>query len=119
MRAQSEVDQDLKQLLMLDSRLLPISKIVGEVLWRSRPPGFEGLARIICGQQISVHSANAIWQRLAERHGTRFAQAIPIFFLSGIWLYVKPPRRLLIVNTHSRRLNCQIWLACWLYKSKA
>jgi DNA-3-methyladenine glycosylase II len=30
---------------------------------RRRPPGFEGLARIIVGQQVSVASANAIWER--------------------------------------------------------
>jgi DNA-3-methyladenine glycosylase II len=30
---------------------------------RLRPAGFEGLARIIVGQQLSVASANAIWNR--------------------------------------------------------
>jgi DNA-3-methyladenine glycosylase II len=30
---------------------------------RRREPGFEGLARIIVGQQVSVASANAIWDR--------------------------------------------------------
>jgi len=30
---------------------------------RRRPPGFPGLARIIVGQQVSVASANAIWER--------------------------------------------------------
>jgi DNA-3-methyladenine glycosylase II len=30
---------------------------------RLRPAGFEGLARIIVGQQVSVASANAIWSR--------------------------------------------------------
>jgi DNA-3-methyladenine glycosylase II len=33
---------------------------------RRRPAGFEGLARIIVGQQVSVASANAIWTRTAE-----------------------------------------------------
>jgi DNA-3-methyladenine glycosylase II len=32
---------------------------------RRRPPGFEGLARIIVGQQLSVASASAIWERTA------------------------------------------------------
>lgn len=32
---------------------------------RRRPAGFEGLARIVVGQQLSVASAGAIWQRTA------------------------------------------------------
>jgi DNA-3-methyladenine glycosylase II len=32
---------------------------------RRRPAGFEGLARIVVGQQVSVASANAIWTRTA------------------------------------------------------
>ena len=34
---------------------------------RKREPGFEGLARIITGQQLSTASAGAIWARLAAR----------------------------------------------------
>jgi DNA-3-methyladenine glycosylase II len=37
----------------------------GDPPLRRRPPGFEGLARIIVGQQVSVASANAIWARTA------------------------------------------------------
>ena len=33
---------------------------------RRRPAGFEGLARVIVGQQLSVASAAAIWARTAE-----------------------------------------------------
>jgi DNA-3-methyladenine glycosylase II len=33
---------------------------------RRRPAGFEGLARVIVGQQVSVASAAAIWTRTAE-----------------------------------------------------
>jgi DNA-3-methyladenine glycosylase II len=33
---------------------------------RRRPAGFEGLARVIVGQQLSVASAAAIWTRTAE-----------------------------------------------------
>lgn len=32
---------------------------------RRHPPGFEGLARIIVGQQLSIASAQAIWTRVA------------------------------------------------------
>jgi DNA-3-methyladenine glycosylase II len=38
----------------------------GDPPLRRRPAGFEGLARIIVGQQLSVASASAIWTRTAE-----------------------------------------------------
>lgn len=38
---------------------------VGDPPLRRRPGGFEGLARIIVGQQVSVASAEAIWSRVA------------------------------------------------------
>jgi DNA-3-methyladenine glycosylase II len=37
----------------------------GDPPLRRRPPGFEGLARIVVGQQLSVASAAAIWTRTA------------------------------------------------------
>jgi DNA-3-methyladenine glycosylase II len=59
----------LRALLRLDPRLVPVNKIAGVFPPRSVTPGFAGLARIICGQQLSVASANAIWTRLQERSG--------------------------------------------------
>jgi len=41
-------------------------EIAGEPPLRRRTGGFEGLARAIVGQQLSVASANAIWTRLEE-----------------------------------------------------
>jgi DNA-3-methyladenine glycosylase II len=38
----------------------------GDPPLRLRPAGFEGLARIIVGQQLSVASATAIWDRTAQ-----------------------------------------------------
>lgn len=38
----------------------------GDPPLRRREPGFEGLARIIVGQQVSVASANAIWERTCK-----------------------------------------------------
>jgi DNA-3-methyladenine glycosylase II len=38
----------------------------GDPPLRRRKPGFEGLARIIVGQQLSVASANAIWVRFEK-----------------------------------------------------
>jgi DNA-3-methyladenine glycosylase II len=40
-----------------------IHTATGDPPLRRRPPGFEGLGRIIIGQQVSVASANAIWAR--------------------------------------------------------
>lgn len=37
--------------------------LAGDPPLRLREPGLEGLARIIVGQQVSVASANAIWER--------------------------------------------------------
>jgi DNA-3-methyladenine glycosylase II len=41
-------------------------KAAGDPPLRRRPAGFEGLARIIVGQQLSVASAAAIWERTAR-----------------------------------------------------
>lgn len=54
----------LHSLLQLDPRLSKVHNIAGPFSPRIRAPGFAGLARIICGQQLSVASANAIWGRL-------------------------------------------------------
>jgi DNA-3-methyladenine glycosylase II len=43
-----------------------VNDIAGHPPLRRRPAGFEGLARIIVGQQVSVASATAIWTRTAE-----------------------------------------------------
>jgi DNA-3-methyladenine glycosylase II len=40
-----------------------VHDVVGLPPMRLREPGFEGLARIIVGQQVSVASADAIWSR--------------------------------------------------------
>jgi DNA-3-methyladenine glycosylase II len=37
--------------------------------WRTRPRGFPGLLRTICGQQISNQAAGAIWTRLSALPG--------------------------------------------------
>jgi len=59
-----DVDHGLKQLLAIDPRLLPIAEVSGPLPLRLREPGFEGLARIVISQQVSVASAAAIWDRL-------------------------------------------------------
>jgi len=52
-----------------DPRLLPMLEAVGEVLPRVNPKGFAGMAKVICGQQISVQSAAAIWGRFSVLPG--------------------------------------------------
>lgn len=59
----------LHSLLQLDPRLSRVHEIAGPFSPRIRAPGFAGLARIICGQQLSVASANAIWGRLEALPG--------------------------------------------------
>jgi DNA-3-methyladenine glycosylase II len=75
LRTQRQVTRDLQRLLALDSRLLAVHRVAGSVRPRTRPAGFQGLARIICGQQLSVRSADAIWARLVDRGGAQSAQA--------------------------------------------
>jgi DNA-3-methyladenine glycosylase II len=42
-----------------------VHEVAGAPPLRRRPAGFEGLARIVVGQQLSVASASAIWERTA------------------------------------------------------
>jgi DNA-3-methyladenine glycosylase II len=42
-----------------------VHDLAGHPPLRRRPAGFEGLARIVVGQQVSVASASAIWERTA------------------------------------------------------
>ena len=54
----------LEGLAARDERLAIAIARAGEVTLRQSPRGFEGIARIVCGQQLSVASARAIWGRL-------------------------------------------------------
>ncbi|MDQ0314666.1 DNA-3-methyladenine glycosylase family protein [Amorphus orientalis] len=63
----ADVARGLEALVALDGRLKEIRSVAGEVPLRLRAPGFEGLARIVVSQQLSVASAASIWARLAER----------------------------------------------------
>lgn len=46
-----------------------IEERAGPLPWRSRPRGFSGILRTICGQQISNQAAGAIWRRLSALPG--------------------------------------------------
>lgn len=52
-----------------DPRLAPVIEKAGEVRLRTAPQGFAGLAQIVCGQQLSVASARAIWSRFEALPG--------------------------------------------------
>ena len=52
-------------LVAQDPRLAPVLEKAGMPALRRRPAGFEGLCRIVCGQQLSTASAAAIWGRVA------------------------------------------------------
>jgi DNA-3-methyladenine glycosylase II len=62
---QSVLDAAIRELVKRDPRLAPVMEKAGMPALRQRAPGFEGLAQIVCGQQLSVASASAIWSRLA------------------------------------------------------
>jgi len=53
-----------------------VYKATGVPPLRRREPGFEGLARIVIGQQVSVASAKAIWGRCVEGIAPMSAQRV-------------------------------------------
>jgi len=59
-----DMREGLAYLAEVDPRLVAVQAVAGPVAIRYRPPGFEGLARIVVAQQLSVASAGAIWGRL-------------------------------------------------------
>ena len=64
---QSDADlvAGMTALVAQDPRLVAVLEKAGMPALRRRPAGFEGLCRIVCGQQLSTASAAAIWGRVA------------------------------------------------------
>ena len=64
------VDDDIREGIRVMRRkchvIRQMHKLAGDPPLRRREAGFEGLARIIVSQQLSVASANAIWTRFAD-----------------------------------------------------
>ena len=56
-------------LVAQDPRFAVVEIAAGPLAWRTRAPGFPGLLRAICGQQISNQAAAAIWKRLSALPG--------------------------------------------------
>lgn len=65
-----ETVADLRAGTVALRRLCPVMRrvhdVVGDPPLRRYVPGFEGLARIVVGQQLSIASAAAIWKRTAD-----------------------------------------------------
>jgi DNA-3-methyladenine glycosylase II len=61
--------RQLRALLRRNAELRPVAKQAGSFEIRLTPAGFSGLARVICGQQLSVASARAIWGRFETLPG--------------------------------------------------
>jgi DNA-3-methyladenine glycosylase II len=74
--SEADIAEGLDYLARRDRRLRKVIRVAGPVPLRRRPGGFEGLARIIVGQQLSVASAEAIWGRLIAAFPGCGAEAI-------------------------------------------
>jgi len=68
-RSPRDLDDDRAALFAREPRFAAIEERAGPLPWRTRPRGFAGLLRTICGQQISNQAAGAIWKRLAALPG--------------------------------------------------
>jgi DNA-3-methyladenine glycosylase II len=64
LNSQADLEDAIRVLLKQDPRLQPVFAVAGMPALRRREPGFQGLAHIVCGQQLSTASASAIWARL-------------------------------------------------------
>ncbi len=64
----SDITEGLLQLEQAEPRFAAIIALAGPVPLRRADPGFQGLARIIVSQQVSVASARAIWERVQRRY---------------------------------------------------
>ena len=62
--SREDIAAGLAWLAKRDKRLKAVIAVVGALPLRRRPGGLPGLARIVIGQQVSVASANALWERL-------------------------------------------------------
>jgi DNA-3-methyladenine glycosylase II len=59
----------IEALVALDPRLAAVRDFAGPVQPRVNPSGFAGIAKVVTGQQVSVASASAIWNRFAQLPG--------------------------------------------------
>jgi DNA-3-methyladenine glycosylase II len=65
----SEIEAGRLTLSRLDPALAMAHEVTPPFAWRVKPCGFAGLVRLVLEQQVSVASANALWQRLETALG--------------------------------------------------
>jgi len=65
--SERDIKKGVAALIASCAHMARVHALAGDPPLRRRPPGFEGLTRVIAGQQLSVASAEAIWQRLQAR----------------------------------------------------
>ena len=61
----------MAELVGLEPGFAVIERGAGPLPWYARGPGYAGLLRAICGQQVSHGAAMAIWRRLGTIPGAR------------------------------------------------
>lgn len=61
---QADLKKGVAHLITADQRFAPIVAATGVPALRRRESGFAGMVAIVCAQQLSTASANAIWERL-------------------------------------------------------
>ena len=66
-RTEKDLQEGVAALVGSCAHMARVHALSGDPPLRRRPAGFEGLSRVIVGQQLSVASANAIWGRLVAR----------------------------------------------------
>jgi DNA-3-methyladenine glycosylase II len=69
-RTEADIAEGADWLARREPRFARALEAAGQVPLRRRPGGFEGLLRIIVGQQLSVAAADGIWRRLESAGAT-------------------------------------------------
>jgi DNA-3-methyladenine glycosylase II len=63
----ADIQEGLEALTSVCPHLARVHALTGNPPLRKRPKGFEGLSRVVVGQQLSIASAEAIWERVRSR----------------------------------------------------
>ena len=78
------IAEGLDWLIARDPALARAAEVAGEVPLRRNPGGFDALLNIILGQQVSVASARAVWDRL-QAAGLTEAAAVRAATDDALW----------------------------------
>jgi DNA-3-methyladenine glycosylase II len=81
LHSDADLHKALRKLVKADPRLKPVLEKAGRPALRRREAGFAGLCAIVTSQQLSTHSARAIWGRLSAAfdpfHHDALRRALP------------------------------------------